>query len=273
MSATGSALLSAGALLFADASADEPRAGSKRLSLALDPPRIEWRAAAAQERTDVVSLRNGGADVLAVRVSVEAFGLDEEGNVVSARHGGAHDAAEWIRVNPSTLQIEAGETASVRVTLRVPAGTPPGTAWALLVAESLSAGRGAGDEGRGLSLGLRLGCYLYAEIGKAAAPAVEAALAAAPAGESAGVTAVVTHRSGGILRLDARWRLLDGKGSLLREELVSFPLFPEARRVLQWRPPSSSAAQPARVELRIEGSGVKVSQTLEVAPPWKPDPE
>jgi len=173
----------------------------------------------------------------------------------------------------------------VRVTVRVPLDAPAGVAWALLAAETILGPSGGGDDAaRGLSVGLRLGSYVYVEVGKMAAPAVEAEIQAgspggapdAEAGSPAGgvpgsggaaATATVTHRAGGILRLEARWRLLDHAGKVLREEASSLTLLPDSRRVLRWSPAEAERAN--RFELRIEGPGVKVVRTAPLGPPGK----
>jgi len=240
----------AGLLAFFVASLSQQVAGQ---SLSLDPPRLEVSVKAGEEATESLLVRNGGRKAVSIRISLEPFALTEDGSVESGKAStGPHDATGWVRVNPTSLEIEPGETEVVRLTVRAP-GTAHGTHWTALFAETLPDAEAPPET---VSIGLRLGSYLYVSVGKGEKPAADLTLSSGAAAPE--FRAEVVHRSGGIIRLDGEWRLLDTKGAVLRKERLAFPLFPGAKRALHWKPSELSSKAVGRVELRLTGPGVKL---------------
>jgi len=258
MSRTGSRLslpLRLTLFFFASAARGATPSG---LALSLDPPRLELNAEAGAEKTETVVIANGSRAKVALKIYGLPFSVDEAGRVATGRAAaGPRDASGWLRINPAETVVEAGESAVVRVTLRVPREAS-GAYWTMVFAESLAprplASPASGPEP--VNVGLRVGSYVYVQVGRPEAPSVDASLSVGR--EDGGLAAIcqVVHRSGGVLRLTARWR---AAGSSEEE----FVLLPGGRRIVRFQPQGGLRAT-EHVQVEIEGSGIRLRREIMV---------
>lgn len=228
------------------------RAGGAGLSLSIDPPRQAITASPGRESTATLEVRNPGDAPVTLRLKAEPFAVDEDGNVRTGHAvSGPRDATEWLRVNPGGTVVEPGESSVVRVTARPPEGAH-GTYWSLVYAETAGSetpGGGRGPEPVGM--GLRLGSFLYVNVGDPGPAAAEADLSASGGADGVLVRATIAHVSGGVLRLRAAWRAVDGRGAVVAESAEEFAVLPGGRRKLSWRPAGSAVS---RIFLALTGS-------------------
>jgi hypothetical protein len=245
-------------------------AASPALVLSLDPPRLELKARPGGEATAAAELRNEGTSAVHVRIGIEPFTLDDDGAVVSGRAAaGAHDATRWVRLNPSEAEIAPGESQVLRLTVSAPE-TARGTYWAYLFAETFSpavAAPGDRPQPEPVRVGVRLGSFVYVEAGEIGKPAADLELTAWRQGSELAARAELVHRSGGVLRLTARFALSAPGAGASPEQPTELALLPGGRRVLRWAVPAPAAASSVVIEISGPGISLRRDAAAEKPPP------
>lgn len=99
-------------------------------SFSVNPMRMELEVAAGSEKTAVFEVATAPSERMErgrVLISPMDWNLNEEGKVHYAETTTEpNSASPWIQTSPSAITTEPGQNYPVRVTVRVPAATPPG---------------------------------------------------------------------------------------------------------------------------------------------------
>ena len=145
-----------------------------QVGLGLAPMRVELRIASGTQRSGSVSVSNDSSGPMRVRAQLLDFFIDSEGTPQFApawptEAGGS--CRGWLTLNPMETELKPGGQAQVRYTLRMPAGTQPGSYNCAAGFTTLPAADAA--PGTGLRMAVRVVAAFYAIAGS---PAVDGAV-------------------------------------------------------------------------------------------------
>jgi hypothetical protein len=126
----GIAIALGSAIAFASAPALAQVSPPTSLSLTVSPLVVEFRAGAGDTATATVTVHNGGSDperIIALRMDWRAAA---DGTVRVEQPGteGAASISDYLRMEPGNVELAAGETRELALTLDLPASFPRTTA-------------------------------------------------------------------------------------------------------------------------------------------------
>jgi LPXTG-motif cell wall-anchored protein len=126
-----------------------------------------------------------------------------------------NELTDWMKITPSTLSLQPGESKVVTVKIDVPNDASKGERYATVIAELPPP---ASSEGSQVRVASRVGVRVYLNIGSGGEPASDFTISTLTAGRADDgtptVTASVTNTGGRALDLGGRLQLSDGPGGL-----------------------------------------------------------
>ena len=224
-------------------------------SLGLSPMRLGLPLQPGEVHSGALDLSSAAAAAVRVRGELLDFYIDESMTPQFVRNRpqeAAHSCRGWLIVNPMEAELAPGEHQLVRYTLRVPAGTAPGSYYcaagftALPSAEQLRQ--------TGLRATVRVVAVFYAVVGERKAEGEISGLRLErAAGPEERWVAVLTIRNSGGWHFRPQGEVqIQGEGGKVLETLQvpSFPVLP--RRQQQFVLPVTQAAPDAIRRLKAE---------------------
>ncbi|MGI8791745.1 MAG: peptidase [Acidimicrobiales bacterium] len=134
-----------------------------------DDPRARSYIIDHLKQTDVITrtieLANGETRPLDVELYAGPATL-RDGTFTFAERGESNDLTGWISIEPSTVQVPAGERSRVVVTIAVPSSAPAGERYGVIWAET----PGEPPPGGGVAVNTRVGIRMYLSVGPGAEP-------------------------------------------------------------------------------------------------------
>jgi P pilus assembly chaperone PapD len=215
----------------------------------------------------IINVRNDAAARVQAVVTIEDWERDETGTnrfLPAGTH--ARSCAARLQVFPTSLVLEPGEQANVRVSLAPGAATSPDAhnCWSIVFLEN-RATQAAGD--RQLSYNVRTGVKIYGEAPQARRDGFIEAMQLA---DSANARLSVTFSNAGDVQLlvkgSVEVRRLDNS-VVHRAELDSFPVLPSQRRRVSADVPSLPSGRYVLLALLDFGGSELVAGQLEYEVP------
>ena len=190
-------------LLDAPAAAEDPRAGLYIIDHLAPGTVIERR----------IEVSNTSAARATISMYAAGASIDD-GTFVGDAGDSPNELSTWNDVRPDTLELDAGDHASVSVTITVPSDAAPGERYAVVWAEVRSGSATAS----GVEQVNRVGIRQYLSIGPGAPPAADFTIDSLTASRAADggplVLATVNNTGGRALDMSGELELLDGPGGL-----------------------------------------------------------
>lgn len=131
---------------------------------------VRWEAAGKPGKTlrNVITVTGGARAIQRVRLKVGDWMLTNEGTPVFAGAGSMpHSAASWIRFRPREFDVYPRQKKLVRVSIKIPEGTPPGTYLAALFFEPPATTEGAKPGAANIFIRGRIAFLIYVTVGNA----------------------------------------------------------------------------------------------------------
>ena len=201
------------------------------VSIGVSPIRIEHSVGQGERGTDMISVTNDGSAATRLRISVEDWSLTKDGNPVFMKTGeNAYSCARWIRVNPTDLRIEPGQTKEVRFTVSVPQGVEDGGYRAAIIIETVPDAT-PGEKVKRVFLRGRIATIIYEVVGKPIPNGHANALQARPKKE--GVDFILALQNAGKVHFRTKGSIAvkDDRGEkVLEVEIPDVPVLPESER-------------------------------------------
>lgn len=230
------------------------------LAVEVTPLRVELKMAAKATHTQVITLRNDGKEPMVVRARVDEYWLSDDGTpqFKFAAANTPFSAAAWVRLNPSTVTIAPGQTASVRATTTVPADALDGAYRCAVMFEFDPPGLDLKSARKDMQFRGRVATIVYATVGapKTAIDLVDLQVQAARGGAHE-VIATLTNTGRGYARTKGTIVIAAAGGAVIRQlPLPGVPVLPESRRQFRVSTsgPGQSPLEPGHytVEVRID---------------------
>ncbi len=230
------------------------------LAVEVTPLRVELKMAAKATHTQVITLRNDGKEAMVVRARVDEYWLSDDGTpqFKFAAANTPYSAAGWVRLNPSTVTIAPGQTASVRATTTVPADALDGAYRCAVMFEFDPPGLDLKAARKDMQFRGRVATIVYATVGapKTAIELVDLQVQAARGGAHE-VIATLTNTGRGYARTKGTVVISATGGVVIRQlPLPGVPVLPESRRQFRVTTagPGQSPLEPGQytVEVRID---------------------
>jgi len=214
----------------------------------INPMRIDTSLAPGEARQEVIEIHNLSEEPLIVRLSIADFALSETGAVRILEAGTSSPSiAGWLTLREEELQVDAGETRSVTLSILRPADSPALARWGCLVVEGSEPTGGAQPEGIGIRLTMK---YVVAILqndptnsqkgGRVTELNVELVNSAEGNSPAVLVSATFANATINILQADVRFDVRDMTGeTVVFEETQSRVILPETRRTFKAEFPAS----------------------------------
>jgi P pilus assembly chaperone PapD len=137
-----------------------------QMSLEVSPIRAEHQIEAGVSETNIISVRNAGAQPTRVKVFLQDWQMDRKGQVSFARAGSIPGSlSSWLEINPTDFRVEPGQTKEVRYTLTIPAGVRSGGYRGAILVEGMPAQSGAPTPKK-MAVHGRFGVMIYETVGQ-----------------------------------------------------------------------------------------------------------
>ncbi|MDO8836069.1 MAG: hypothetical protein Q7V01_10755, partial [Vicinamibacterales bacterium] len=230
------------------------------LAVEVTPLRVELKMAAKATHTQVISLRNDGKETMVVRARIDEYWLSEDGTpqFKYAAADTPFSASGWVRLNPSTVTIAPGQTASVRATTTVPAEAQEGAYRCAVMFEFDPPGLDLKSARKDMQFRGRVATIVYATVGapKTAIDLVDLQVQPATSGAH-DVIATLTNTGRGYARTKGTLVISAAGGVVVRQlTLPGVPVLPDSRRQFRVSTagPGQSPLEPGQytVEVRID---------------------
>ena len=201
------------------------------VSIGVAPIRVEHWVKQGERGTDMISVSNDGSVPTRLKVSVEDWNLTKDGNPIFMKTGESlYSCARWIRVNPSDLRIEPGQTKEVRFTVSVPQGIEDGGYRAAIIFETVPDST-PGEKVKRVFLRGRIAAIIYEVVGKPTPNGHANALQVQRKKE--GVDFILALQNGGKVHFRTKGIITvkNDKGEkVLEVEIPDVPVLPESER-------------------------------------------
>lgn len=221
-----------------------------QVGLGLSPMRIEVELRPGQAYSGALELTNELGGRMRVRGELLDFRLDETMTPQFARlleSEAPWSCRHWVTVNPMETEIESGQKALIRFTIRIPADAPERSYHCAAAFTALAPVGGA--EAVGIRNTVRVVSALYARAGKSLAQGRIQALELEGVGASRRAVLAVRNDSEFYFRPEGHVAVLGAAGEVLEKlTLPAFPVLP--MRVQRFVMPLSPDTRPARA-LRV----------------------
>jgi P pilus assembly chaperone PapD len=137
-----------------------------QMSLEVSPIRAEHQIEAGVSETNIISVRNAGAQPTRVKVFLQDWQMDRKGQVSFVRAGSLPGSlSSWLEINPTDFRVEPGQTKEVRYTLTIPAGTKNGGYRGAILVEGMPVQAGAPSPKK-MAVHGRFGVMIYDTVGQ-----------------------------------------------------------------------------------------------------------
>ncbi len=201
-------------------------------SITVSPTLFELQIPRGQSYTGAIQVINVGKAGLTIKVYPSDFDFQAAGNIFFPDAGtGKYSLASYMRVNPTSIDLEPGEEKFMRFTVALPQDAA-GEYNCILFFQTLPRGIKSPVKGKQVMVSARIGAGIYAAAKNTVTPSSEiSALFFKPApGNSSFHYALVYHNNGNIhLRPTGKVKILDAAG----KELVSSPVNEKNSSVLR----------------------------------------
>ncbi|HLP44404.1 MAG TPA: DUF916 domain-containing protein [Candidatus Kapabacteria bacterium] len=203
-------------------------------SISVTPTIYELQIPKGQSYTDAIRVVNVGKLDVMVKVYLSDFDFQANGNIRFPDAGtGKYSLADYVRLNPTSLQLEPGEEKFVRFTLTMPDNLA-GEYQGILFFQTLPKGIKTPAPGKQVMVSTRIGAAIYAAVKNTAIPSSEISdiffSQAQTPGNSSFHYALLYHNNGNIhLRPTGKLKILDAAG----KEVASTPVNENKTSVLR----------------------------------------
>ncbi|HLP57839.1 MAG TPA: DUF916 domain-containing protein [Candidatus Deferrimicrobium sp.] len=203
-------------------------------SISVTPTLYELQIPKGQSYTDAIRVVNVGKLDVMVKVYLSDFDFQANGNIRFPDAGtGKYSLADYVRLNPTSLQLEPGEEKFVRFTLTMPDNLT-GEYQGILFFQTLPKGIKTPAPGKQVMVSTRIGAAIYAAVKNTAIHSSEISdiffSQAQTPGNSSFHYALLYHNNGNIhLRPTGKLKILDAAG----KEVASTPVNENKTSVLR----------------------------------------
>ena len=143
-----------------------PFSASAQMILEVSPIRVEHQIEAGVSETNVIQVRNAGAQAVRVKAQAQDWQMNRKGEVAFARAGSTSGSlSAWLEINPTDFQVEPGQTKEIRYTLTIPPGARTGGYRGAIIVEGMPAQFGPPTP-RKMAIHGRFGVMIYETVGK-----------------------------------------------------------------------------------------------------------
>ena len=109
-----------------------------QMSIMVTPIRVEHQVQAGANETNVIEIRNEGAEPSRISVHAEDWTMDRKGTVSFSPAGGdPSSCANWLEINPTDFRLDPGQARQIRYSLTVPAEAKDGGYRAAIALEGM----------------------------------------------------------------------------------------------------------------------------------------
>ncbi|MCP4665621.1 MAG: hypothetical protein GY849_04565 [Deltaproteobacteria bacterium] len=243
-------------------------------SLGISPVRWEAEGKPGKTLRMVVELRGGAGTIQKVDVSAGDWTLRDNGAPVFGKPGSMpQSAASWVRFHPDALSLYPRQKKSVRVSIRIPEGTPSGSYRTALLFQppdmDLKGKAGAAS----VFIRGRLALPIYVTVGDVQPDGqiLETAWRGTRKGKGSAPALKIHNRGKAHLRLHGIFEARSRSGKRFEGIIPSLPLLPDQTRWIPLEFQGGSPAPNAYLDLTLYVDLGKGERKVKVIVPAKND--
>jgi len=234
-----------------------PSGGSAAFELGISPVRWEASGNPGDTLRIAVALASGARTVQAVQVRVGDWTLTEDGAPLFAQAGELpNSAAAWLRLQPEEMSIRPRQRKIVRVSLKIPEGTPQGSYVAALFFSQPQEEAEGREAAASMFIRGQLAFLIYVTVGDAKPDGeiLECAWRELASGKSLSPAVKIRNRGDAHLRVNGVASARAPSGKTFEAALPGVPILPGQTRwvYVGFPEPGPSAGEPLDLTLRLD---------------------
>ncbi len=208
-----------------------------QMSIMVNPIRVEHQVKAGANETNVIQIRNEGAEPTRIAVHAEDWTMDRKGNVSFSPAGGDPcSCANWIQLNPTDFRLDPGQARQIRYSLSVPADAKDGGYRAAIELNGIPTLQ-EGTAKKRMTLNGRIVVMAYATVGSPEIRAQFQDFQVTTANKAISFKLTLANQGDVHFRIKKSWISIKNSAGeeVCRVEVPDIPVLPGATRELEFK--------------------------------------